>query len=98
MANELTAAIAPAGSGGSAWIPDEERVFSGDVPTPAQFYPAPTATPCERLLAAILGDAIRCFQKNCGAQGIRRHIIFREAEAWLFDCRDSGFTSCSHSV
>jgi hypothetical protein len=25
---------------------------------------------------------------------MRRHIIFEEAEAWLFDCRGTGFTSC----
>jgi hypothetical protein len=93
-ANESIAAIASPSSGSSAWLPDEEFVFPSDILRPAQFYPAPTATPCERLLAAILEDAIRCFQKNCGAKSIRRHIIFQEAEAWLFDRRGTGFTSC----
>jgi hypothetical protein len=94
MANASIAAIASPISGGSAWIPDDEHVFPGDVLRSGQFYPAPTATPCERLLAAILEDAIRCFQKNCGAKGLRRPIIFHEAEAGLFDRRGTGFTSC----
>jgi hypothetical protein len=94
MANASIAAMASPISSGSAWIPDEEHVFSGGVLRPAQFYPAPIATPCERLLAAILEDAIRCFQKNCDAKNISRHIIFQEAESWLFDQRGTGFTSC----
>jgi hypothetical protein len=94
MANESIEAIASRDSGNSAWIPDEELVFSGDVLTPAQFYPAASATPCERLLAAVLEDAIRCFQKNCGARSFQRHILFQEAEAWLFGSRRAGFTSC----
>ena len=69
-------------------------MLSGDVLMPVQFYPDTSATPCQRLLAAILEDAIRCFQKNCGAKGIRRRIIFHEAKLWLFERRDSGFTSC----
>ena len=73
---------------------DEEAVSLGDIVMPAQFYPAASATPCQRLLAAILEDAIRGFQKNCGARNMRRHIIFQEAEAWLFDRRGTGFMSC----
>jgi hypothetical protein len=73
---------------------DEEQVFPGDLLMPAQFYPGPQVTPRQRLLAAILEDAIRCFQKNCGARSTRRHIIFQEAEEWLFDGRGTGFASC----
>jgi hypothetical protein len=73
---------------------DDELVFPGDVLMPAQFYPAPRVTPCQRLLAAILEDAIRCFQKNCGARSTRRHIVFQEAEEWLFDGRGTGLMSC----
>ena len=87
-------AIASHNSGGTVWTFEEEPVVSGDVLMPAQFYPGASATPCQRLLAAILEDAIRCFQKNCGARSMRRHIIFQEAEAWLFDRRGTGFTSC----
>jgi hypothetical protein len=39
MANESIEAIASRDSGNSAWIPDEELVFSADALTPAQFYP-----------------------------------------------------------
>jgi hypothetical protein len=72
---------------------DDESVLSG-VLLPVQFYSAAAPPPYHHLLAAILEDAIRCFQKNCGACSIRRHTIFREAEEWLFDHRDTGFTSC----
>jgi hypothetical protein len=80
-------------SGGLPWAFDEESMLSG-ILLPVQFYPPASATPYQRLLAAILEDAIRCFQKNCGARSIRRHIIFQEAEAWLFDRRGTGFMSC----
>jgi hypothetical protein len=71
---------------------DDESVLSG-VLLPVQFYSAASPTPYHHLLAAILEDAIRCFQENCGARSIRRHTIFREAEEWLFDSRGAGFTS-----
>ena len=71
---------------------DDESVLSG-VLLPVQFHSAASPTPYHRLLGAILEDAIRCFQKNCGARSIRRHRIFREAEEWLFDSRGTGFTS-----
>jgi hypothetical protein len=81
-------------SAGSLMRFDDEQVFLGDLLMPAQFYPAPRVTPCQRLLAAILEDAIRCFQKNCGARSMRGDIIFQEAEEWLFDGRGTGFMSC----
>jgi hypothetical protein len=71
---------------------DDESLLSG-VLLPVQFYSAASTTPYHHLLAAILEDAISCFQKNCDARSIRRHIIFREAEEWLFDSRGTGFTS-----
>jgi hypothetical protein len=71
---------------------DDESVLSG-VLLPVQFYSAGSPTPYHHLLAAILEDAIRCFQKNCGACSVRRHTMFREAEEWLFDSRGTAFTS-----
>jgi len=94
MANDSVAAIASDRRNSAAWTFDEERVFSGDILTPAQFYPAAPMTSCQRLLTAILEDAVHCFQKNCGARSGRRQIIFQEAGAWLFDRRRTGFTSC----
>jgi hypothetical protein len=67
-------------------------VLSG-VLLPVQFYSAAAPTPYHHLLAAILEDAIRCFQKNYGVRTVRRHTIFREAEEWLFDSHSTGFTS-----
>jgi hypothetical protein len=72
---------------------DEEPTLSGDVLMPAQFYSAVSATPSQRLLVAILEDAICCFQKNCGARNTKRQILFREAETWLFDRHSNGFLS-----
>ena len=94
MANDSIAAMASYKSDGSAWTFDEEPVFSADILTPAQFYPAAAVTPCQRLLTAILEDAVHCFQKNCGARSRKRQLLFREAQGWLFDCRPTGFTSC----
>jgi hypothetical protein len=93
MTNTIEVA-ASLNSSGSLQTFDEEAVLSSDIVMPAQFYPAASTTPCQRLLAAILEDAIRGFQKNCDARSMRRHIIFQEAEAWLFDRHDTGFMSC----
>jgi hypothetical protein len=86
--------IASNNSSGTSWSFDEELVFSADVLMPVQFYPAASATPYQRLLAAVLGDAIYCFQKHCGAESRRHRVLFREAEAWLFDAKDTSFMSC----
>jgi len=94
MANGSIAARASYNSDGSSWTFDEERVFSADILTPPQYYPAASLTPCQRLLTAILEDAVHCFQENCGARSRKRQVIFHEAQRWLFDGRATGFTSC----
>jgi hypothetical protein len=83
---------------------DDESVLIG-VLLPVQFYSAASPTPYHHLLAAILEDAIRCFEKNCGARRIRRHTIFREAAAMSHDTMSHGsgsgsiaHSSMSHSV
>jgi hypothetical protein len=39
----------------------------------------------ERLLLAVLEDAVHCFQANLFARSARRQRVFAEAEEWLFD-------------
>ena len=62
--------------------------------TPAQYYPAPAASPYQRLLLAILEDAIRCYQSNFAVRNGPRRILFRETEEWLFDSDGTAFLSC----
>jgi hypothetical protein len=44
--------------------------------------------PEEKLMFAVLTDAIECFQKYLGANGRRRRNLFAEADAWICS-RDS---------
>jgi hypothetical protein len=39
--------------------------------------------PEEKLMFAVLADAIECFQKYFGANAPRRRKLFTEAEAWI---------------
>jgi hypothetical protein len=39
--------------------------------------------PEERLMFAVLSDAIECFQKYLGATNRHGRVLFREAEAWI---------------
>jgi hypothetical protein len=39
--------------------------------------------PEERLMLAVLDDAIACFQKHAFARGRKGKILFREAEHWV---------------
>jgi len=61
--------------------------------TPAQYYPSPAASPYQRLLLAILEDAIRCFQRNIAVRKGPRRALFRETEEWLFDSDGTAFLS-----
>ena len=55
---------------------------------PEQFYQltkgSPATTGPRALMAAILEDALLCFQKAVGASGKRSERLAREAEEWLF--------------
>jgi len=42
-----------------------------------------------RLMSAILGDAVQCYQKYALASDARGQRLFREAEEWLME-RDTG--------
>lgn len=94
MGRDSIEAIASNNSGGFSCTFDEEPVFSADALTPAQFYRGVASSPCQRLLAAVLEEAIRCFLKNFGAATTSRQVIFHEAEEWLFDTDAAGFMSC----
>jgi len=52
--------------------------FSDSRHRPAQLEPL------RRLMAAILEDALRCFQRNINARGIRLRREFLEAKEWFF--------------
>jgi hypothetical protein len=41
--------------------------------------------PEKTLFLAVLEDGIRCFQDNFLAQNDKKKILFRDAEAWIFD-------------
>jgi hypothetical protein len=79
----------------------DESSFAADSPEPSglcviplQYDPTQVPRPYQRLLLAVLEDAIRCFQRNCGATSGRRRILFREAQEWLFDPDGTSFMSC----
>jgi len=40
--------------------------------------------PEEKLMFAVLADAIECFQKYLGVNGCRRRKLFLQAEAWIY--------------
>ena len=65
----------------------EEALFSAEVVLPEQFYQLtkgnPETTGPRALMAAILEDAILCFQKAVGASGKRSERLARDAEEWL---------------
>jgi hypothetical protein len=44
--------------------------------------------PEERLMFAVLSDAVECFQKYLGANGRRCQRLFLDAETWI-KCRES---------
>ena len=96
MLKDLTGAIVSFDRCNPSWGRDQDgdALFSPDVLTSAQYYPAPVASPHRRLLLAILDDAIRCFQRNFAAQKGPRRTLFRETEEWLFDSDGTAFLSC----
>jgi hypothetical protein len=72
----------------------EDGDWSPQLLIPAQSYAPHATSPYQRLLLAILDDAIRCFQHNFDAKEPRRRILFRETEHWLFDPDGREFMSC----
>jgi hypothetical protein len=58
---------------------------------PHNFTPrgAASVEPIRRLMAGILIDAVRCFQRNFEARSSDRRQKFREARVWIFDTRET---------
>jgi hypothetical protein len=61
--------------------------FEPDILTGHQFLTVFRAKghlgPEERLMFAVLSDAVECFQKYLGANGRRCQRLFNDAEAWI---------------
>ena len=53
---------------------------------PEQFFPdrSKFADPVDRLMFAVLEDAIRCYQTNFGVQRPHARHLFAETREWLF--------------
>ena len=52
--------------------------------------------PEERLMFAVLSDAVECFQKYLGAKGKRCEKLFNDAEAWIKSQDARGAYSFEH--
>jgi hypothetical protein len=74
-------------------LEDDELSFCAAV-LPAQFYSfrrgSASVEPIMRLMAGILIDAVRCFQRNFKAHRPSRRQEFREAQFWIFDDNENG--------
>jgi hypothetical protein len=72
----------------------DELSSRADAVLPAQFYPARRASesvePILRLMAGILVDAVRCFQRNFEARQPYKRQEFREARFWIFHDKENG--------
>lgn len=67
----------------------DERILEPDVLLPAQIFTERTSAhdPTRRLMAALLVDAVRCFQTRLFSTGERDRILFTDAVDW-FESRD----------
>jgi hypothetical protein len=66
-----------------------ERLFIPQVITPAQFYGKDTlndggSVPIERLMLAVLTDAIRCLRTDTASLPLHRKQLCLEAHEWIF--------------
>jgi hypothetical protein len=72
----------------------DELSFLADAVMPAQFYSARrgavAAEPVTRLMAGVLVDAVRSFQRNFDAHRSDRRQEFREVQSWIFDNKGTG--------
>lgn len=53
--------------------------------------------PEQRLMLAVLEDAIACFQKNLSARNNKGKTLFRETEEWIVE-KDSGWIFSFESI
>ena len=84
----------PATQIGTTGPAGDALLSQGDGILPAQFYPArrgsASVEPILRLMAAILSDAMRCFQRNFAARHAHGRREFREAQFWIFQDKGNG--------
>lgn len=68
--------------------------FVPEIVTPAQYYAVRRGSresePLQRLMIALLADAIRCYQTAETAKTELRRQLFREARWWLFEEKFAG--------
>jgi hypothetical protein len=61
---------------------------------PVQFYgprrQSPDLQPVQRLLIAMLVDAVRCFQTRFGTTQSEKRLEFAEARGWIFSDKNDG--------
>jgi hypothetical protein len=79
--------------------------FEAEPILPCQFFEGRTKhealEPEQRLMLAVLTDAVRCYQVGCDAQRTSRIRAFREAEEWLFSAKGYGpfsFENVCHTL
>lgn len=69
-------------------VPQASGYFESDILATHEYYQSMKRRdyfrPEEKLLFAILTDAIECFQRYCGAQSRRHRKLFQQAETWIF--------------
>jgi hypothetical protein len=79
----------------------KDGLFQAEVVLPVQFLDsAPELARRQKgecqLLAAVLEEAIDCFQKNLGASDPRKQKLFQEAEQWIMRKSDTFVFSFEH--
>jgi len=84
---------APQAESDRSFVP-YESIVQPQVILPAQFSggrrQAAPSEPLRRLMAAILEDAVRCFQKNINARHLSQRREFYEAAQWFFGSEAAG--------
>src|SRR5262245_55926768 len=75
-------------------------LFEPDILTTQQFSgvfrPKGHLEPEERLMLAVLSDAVECYQKYRSATNRRGRMLFNEAEAWIRSRESSKLFSFEH--
>jgi hypothetical protein len=67
---------------------DKDRLFQAEVVLPVQFFDSARKQALRhtgecQLLAAVLTEAIECYQKNFGSSDCRKQKLCKEAEDWI---------------
>ena len=80
-------------SGAAATRQHDRIYFEPDIIAPFQYAKMNRRRdhffPEEKLMFAVLTDAIECFQKFMGAKSRRGRALFKDAEAWILSAENS---------